>query len=357
MSVSKETFSRVMGELDDKYIEEAIQYRKKKIRWLPVCAAAACICLIAGSVVGVRYKNEHPWPVKTVAAADSAPVASAEVDMIPHWEDMPIYQQFHDIAFNDISYSARRGVVPTERLGESLGTVTARGWDEYAGIAGEDANRYINAELFTITKINPECAIAVRYEGHDTVYACVNSYYRPETLGQFVEDLNLLEEVSFGTVYYEWRSPAGRRATIWFDGVDDQIIKDMLLTETNAENVYDESKLHEMPKRIMGVSVNIPLLGYQNISLSVQEDGYLKTNILDTGKLFYIGEDNTQAFVDYVTDHCEGYEPVTVYSNVIEVPETQTSQAVSTSTVQNVPAVPAVTAGAIPSFSPAAPSE
>lgn len=351
-----ELFSQAMDNLDDKYIYEALQHKKKKARWIPIAAAAACLCLIAGSVVGIRYKNEHPWPAKTIAASDSASVVSAEVDMIPHWEDMPIYQQFHDITFNDISYSARRGIVPADRLGESLGTVTARGWDEYADIAGEDANRYTSAELFTISRINPECAIAVRYEGHDTVYACVNSYYRPETLGQFVEDLNLLEEISFGTVYYEWRSPSGRRATIYFDNVDDQIIKDMLLTEIDAENIYDESKLHEMPRRIMGASVDIPLLGYQNISLSVQEEGCIKTNILDTGKLFYIGEENTQAFVDYVTEHCEGYEPVTVYDSVIEVPETQTSQAISTSTVQNVPAVPAVTAGAIPSFSPAVPS-
>lgn len=346
MSISKETFSRVMGELDNKYIDEAACYQKnRKKRWIPVCAAAACICLIAGGAAGIWYKNEHPWPVKTVLREDSAPVVSAEVYMLPHWKDMAVYEQFYDIEFNGISYSARKGVVPADRLGESLGTITARGWDEYADIAGEDANRYISAELFAITKINPECAVAVRYEGCDTVYACVNSYYRPETLGQFIEDLNLLEEVSFGTVYYEWRSPSGRRATIRFDDVDDQIIRDMLLTETDAKNVYDKSKLHEMPKRIMGASVNIPLLGYENISLSVQEEGYIKTNILDTGKLFYIGEEQTQAFVDYVTGHCEGYEPVTVYTNLIEVPETQSGETNSHSADASTP-----------SFSPAVPS-
>lgn len=354
--MNKETFSRAMGELNDKYIDEAVHYQKnRKKRWLPVCAAAACICLIAGSVVGVRYKNEHPWPVKTVVAADSAPVPSAEVAIVPHWEDMAIYEQFYDIEFNGISYSARRGVVPVDRLGESLGTITARGWDEYADIAGEDANRYISAELFTITKINPECAIAVRYEGHDTVYACVNSYYRPETLGQFVEDLNLLEEISFGTVYYEWRSPSGRRTTIWFDDVDDQIIRDMLLTEGDAENVYDESALHTIPRKIMGASVNIPLLGYKNISLSVQEDGYIKTNILDTGKLFYIGEDNTQAFVDYVTEHCEGYEPVTVYTNRAEETKEQPSEDGSQNIVQYTPAVTPAASASVPSVAPAVP--
>lgn len=345
--MTKETFSQAMGELDGKYVEEAVRYQKnRKKRWLPVCAAAACLCLIAGSVVGVRYKNEHPWPVKTVVAPDSAPMPSVEVAIVPHWEDMAIYEQFHEIEFNNISYSARRGVVPADRVDESLGTITARGWDEYADIAGKDANRYINAELFTISKINPQCAIAVRYEGHDTVYACVNSYYRPETLGQFVEDLNLLEEISFGTVYYEWRSPSGRRATIRFDDVDDQIIKDMLLTEADAENIYDESKLHEMPKRIMGASVDIPLLGYQNISLSVQEEGCIKTNILDTGKLFYIGEEQTQDFVDYVIAHCEGYEPVTVYADLSDQPAVSTSSPASDNTTQDTPAVTPAAAAA-----------
>lgn len=319
MNVSKETFSRAMGELNDKYIDEAIQYRKKKLRWIPVAAAAACLCLIAGG--GLWYHAEHPWPTVKVPTTSVNEPSSGEIYMVPHWEDMAIYEQFYDIEINGISYSARRGVVPADRVGELIGTITAHGWDEYADIAGEDANRYIQAEIFAITKINPECAIAVRYEGHDTVYACVNSYYRPETLGQFIEDLNLREEVSFGTVYYKWRSPSGRHANIRFDDVDDQVIWDMLLTKTDAENIYDESKLHEMPRRIMGASVDIPLLGYQNISLSVAEDGCIKTNILDTGKMFRIGEEHTQAFVDYVVNECEGYEPAPVYTIPDFIPE------------------------------------
>lgn len=344
--MNKEIFSRAMGELDDKYISEATQYRKKKKRWIPVAAAAACLCLIAGGAAGIWYKNEHPWPVKTtVISPDPEPYASAEIAIVPHWEDMAVYEQFHDIELNGISYSARRGVIPADRLGDSLGSVTARGWDEYADMAGQDANRYIDAEVFAITKINPECAVAVRYEGHDTVYAFVNSYYRPETLGQFIEDLNLPEEISFGTVYYEWCSPSGRRTTIRFDDVDDQIIKNHLLTESGAENVYDESRLHEIPRKVMGISVGIPLLGYQNISLSVQEGGYIKTNILDTGKLFYVGEDKTQAFVDYVTEHCEGYESA---SGLLEAFKISLPEAGSGDTDQKT------SAGSAPSATPAA---
>ncbi|MDE7212010.1 MAG: hypothetical protein K2O03_11300, partial [Lachnospiraceae bacterium] len=59
-----------------------------------------------------------------------------------------------------------------------------------------------------------------------------------------------------------------------------------------------------------GFSVNVPILGYQNVSIAVMENGYVKTNILDTGKLFCIGEENAQALVDYVLKECEGYEMV-----------------------------------------------
>ena len=76
-----------------------------------------------------------------------------------------------------------------------------------------------------------------------------------------------------------------------------------------------------MPKRILGASVDIPLLGYQNISLSVAESGCIKTNILDTGKMFCIGEEHTQAFVDYAVNECEGYKPIPVYTNSEPIPE------------------------------------
>jgi len=84
-------------------------------------------------------------------------------------------------------------------------------------------------------------------------------------------------------------------------------------------NEYDEFKME--PDRILGISVDIPLLGYENISLSVREDGYIVTNILNTGKMFYVGEENTQTFVDYVLTECDGYEIVYDYENAEPIPE------------------------------------
>ena len=36
----------------------------------------------------------------------------------------------------------------------------------------------------------------------------------------------------------------------------------------------------------------------------MSENGYLRTNLLDTEKLFYIGEDKVNAFMEYVEQNC-----------------------------------------------------
>ena len=54
--------------------------------------------------------------------------------------------------------------------------------------------------------------------------------------------------------------------------------------------------------------------------------GYLATNILDTGKIFYVGNENVLTFFNYVLDECEGYE--LIYHDIllldVEMPEIYT---------------------------------
>ncbi|MBE6948605.1 MAG: hypothetical protein E7456_02040 [Ruminococcaceae bacterium] len=280
-------------------------------------SSVVCLCIIAGGVLGYRhYKAEHPWPVirETVIRE-----TGEEIAVIPRWEDMTIYEQYTEIELDGKSYTAGKGKVPETRIGELLGRIEARGWDEYVSIAGENPERYINADVYAITDISEECAVAVQYEGTDTRYVCLNSYYRPETLGQFIEDTNLDEEVQFGYVWYDYRTPSGNCVNIRFENLDSTKVWELLLSAEEAVNEYDEFKME--PDRILGISVDIPLLGYENISLSVREDGYIVTNILNTGKMFYVGEENTQTFVDYVLTECDGYEIVYDYENAEPIPE------------------------------------
>ena len=58
---------------------------------------------------------------------------------------------------------------------------------------------------------------------------------------------------------------------------------------------------------MLDLSVSLPLLGYDNISISLREGGWVLTNLLSTGKLFQVGEEAAGDFVRYVLEECPGY--------------------------------------------------
>ncbi len=295
---------KALGQVDKMYVEEAFPVQKtKRHGWLKWGTLAACLCLVITG--GFLYKAEYPYPVKE----ETAPNPPSEIVEIPHWDDMKIYEQYNEIMFNGLCYNARNGEIGKERLGAELTSVVASGFDVYADEAGKDADRYTEAAIYEIAGISSECAVAVRYEGTNVYYAAVNSAYRPGTLKQFVEDLDLRNTLVFGDAYYEKKKLFGEYATIRFENLDSTKIWEMLLSGALAVNKYDDLNFSQ-PAKILSISVDIPLLGYENISISIHEDGYIITNILDTGKMFCIGEENTQAIIDYVLDECDGYEIV-----------------------------------------------
>ncbi len=168
------------------------------------------------------------------------------------------------------------------------------------------------AEIFSIKNILEECAIAVKFEGENNYDVYVQPNYKPETLGKFMEDLNLKEITSFGTVSYDYYDKDEKeRVCIEFYNIDNKIIWDKLFSDVSLETLYDDSmnsfKYSSKEVRIK-ISVDIPLLGYKNISIDLSDTGYLKTNILDLGKNFYIGEEKVKDFLDYIRVNYEGHK-------------------------------------------------
>ena len=143
----------------------------------------------------------------------------------------------------------------------------------------------------------------------------MNDGYRPATLKDFIDDLNLTETLSFGSIYYEWMQENGEIAHIEFKNLNDAVVWNMLLSDTSLECV--EFSGNDILINGMSISVSIPLLGYENISLGVTENGYLTTNILNTGKAFFIGAKKAQMFMEYVIENCEGYEIVYIEGDIL----------------------------------------
>jgi len=65
----------------------------------------------------------------------------------------------------------------------------------------------------------------------------------------------------------------------------------------------------------------VPVLGFYGVSLSLNDVGFMHTNIMDTAKAFFIGEDTAQKFMDYVLSTSEGVEIRYVLDAIIDRPE------------------------------------
>lgn len=288
---------------------------KKHIKF--VIIALVCIAVISIALV-IKFQpfnkedKKHKWLIKEVYVnKEDYYKIEDSLAIVPKWDELTITQQFSLFKYNEKNYNIRYAAIPEEMIGKKIGNVVLEGYDTYTKTTYTH-----NATGYIVNSFPTECVIAIKYEGTNEYYVAINTSYRPTTLESFMKDLNLKEIVSFGTIYYEYFSTdkdgIKHYENIEFPNVNDDIIWQMLFDDISVENVHSDREFHS---RIMSISVDIPLLGYKNISVSVSEDGYLMTNILETGKTFYIGKEKVQKFVNYIIENYDGYKTVYVDEN------------------------------------------
>ncbi len=341
--------------VQEEYIEEAQAPLEKAPRnpvWILRIVAAACACLVltagilfatAGSQNGFKAETaggvqsfpsealaagegaatgstaepgdsgEHRWPVKKGEVSSSAEyggkLSGGSPAPVPGWDELEIYGQYPNIPYNGLRYWAGGGVVPEEDLESELGTIAAKSGGGYEG-AEEDVERRLDARIWKIRGISQHCAVAVQYSGVSSWYSALNQDYVPETLGQFIDDLDLRENLVFGAAEYQYRS-GGEIIQVQFDSVDSARVWELLLSDRGAPNVPGYFENHPAEEYVfdLRLAVSLPILGEENLGMTLWNNGYLETNLMSrTQKLFYIGEEAVEAFKDYVVNECEGYE-------------------------------------------------
>ncbi len=85
--MNADTFSNALGKVNDKFIMEAVAYRKRRVKaWLKRGAAAACLCLIIGTAVtGILCRSLIPGDDVVHEPEHYTSVA---------WEDVPSTEPF-----------------------------------------------------------------------------------------------------------------------------------------------------------------------------------------------------------------------------------------------------------------------
>ena len=318
--MKKKKLSDALDQLDARYIDEAAGYKAavKGRVWIKYASAAACLLLATAIGLGLYLKpgdgelrGISPYPVKQVDVTLND--GQSELGVVPKWEDMHITSQYGEFEHALGRFSSGAKAIDADKLGEARGRVYLRGTDVYT-----NNEYYIEGDTFVINGISEKFALALRFDGTEKYYVYRNVWFRPDTLGELIDALSLKENLSARTVYYDYVNEEGKHAKIEFEGLAIEKIWELLLSDRALENVYDQVGMYVAK---MSISVNVPIVGYDNVGLWVTEDGYLVTNVGSTGKAFYLGVDRVNAFMQYVMDNCQGYEIVYSYPDGYEVPE------------------------------------
>lgn len=268
-------------------------------------AAETEICINPGIVTEVLGGD------KPSGGKDECGDGEDEIFIEPTWTEKALNTKYPEFEYGGTRYNTAATWIDKEKLGDVIGTSVAHGYDIYT-----DTSYDMGVTVYTINGINTEAAVAVSYNGFEGQYAVyTDAWYYPETLGEFIDALDLGEnltlairdEVPTGTVYHtfwEYESYMTTRYKLY----DTTVIWNMLFSDTSLKNEANEVTDEEMSlyKESMSIGVSVDILGIENVSLAVTENGYISTNILGTRKLFCIGEDKAQEFFDYVKANLEG---------------------------------------------------
>ena len=351
--MNKKEIVTLLDSIGDAFVEEAAVVRKKKQRKRFYFNMAACFCLLfaVGMLLLQRHNTDsvltdipsattvtdpsgyrvdsvtqpvqptsaiqqNTPPVQPSAVLTTQPIATqtpqetaaenvTQIEnvfpengaamLLPKWNEQSISQQFAECSIDGIIYRSQVTPLATEKAGTYLCDVTMEGYDIY-----EDKYYTKQALVYTIKDILWECAVAVRFEDAQEYYVYINTWYKPQTLGELVEALQLTDTLLFREAYI-YRYTQDFNTTVVFSDFDDSLVWTMLLDDLSVQNNPD---FIDTGDRYLYLSVDIPLLGYKDISMCVTKEGYVTTNILSTYKCFYVGKEKAQEFINTIEKTC-----------------------------------------------------
>lgn len=227
------------------------------------------------------------------------------------WGEKTLSQKFARFRLEDVDesvgimtkqrvYTSNSLTIAPEEIGEFVTSMEFTGTETTKD--GTKIEHKINGNIYTVKDLSEYAVLAVQFEGDSVYYHYYNSWYKPNTLGDMINDLNISSDIISETVFLTDYSESYQDRK--FTGVDGDVIWNMIMYDTSLSNVYDYTHSTGLTLvRKIGFSVNIEHLGRTNISLGLTEEGYILTNIVHMGAAFYVGEDKTQEVIDFVVNN------------------------------------------------------
>lgn len=312
--------------------DEAVAAQAKKNRSIRRVALAASVCLVTVGVTAGIWGGmvmNRPNDGTTEIGGTTKPTPEIQTDapangafwddlrerkdinyMIPEssiewrWEDMTDDERYTNLDLDGETYHMR-GTVKSY-LGEWLESGEAYGfaWDQ------DNARHGIPCEIYALTFSPDHSVVAVQFEGSSEIYRFEREreYDPPKTLGEFMETRKLSEVLPLTSLYHE-RSEGGSSKYDKFalSAEHSDEVWAILGKYGDApftENSFEESfNIHHYDKERIGFSATSEVLGIHNKSFTINDNGYIITNIEQYGYNYFIGVDAAREIIDYVKAH------------------------------------------------------
>lgn len=289
-------FSEALSELDNKYVDEAINYKKKgrKPAWGKWVVAVACFSAIflAGnfalhmddislvSIGGIERDYKDVYVVESESAIEWP------------WEYKTVVEQYTAINLNDKEYYSRGCSVDASLVGELIGTFDVTGYDAYS-----DQSHKIASEIYRIDGISEAYIVAVKLDGEFYVFSH-NEYVPPENLGEILDNYALEQTLPLN----QFTKYNGYEQNGHFKLSNDSHIWDVLNACRDAEFIEDDN-WGESNRNYLSFTATSDALGIYKRVFNVTEDGYIWTNIFDYAYIFRIGREAAGQIISYAAEN------------------------------------------------------
>lgn len=322
--MSREKLSKVIDNIDEKYVNEAASYERKenntrKLAWYKWGAMVACFALLVfgcikflpmliseedvdneGNVSQVRYQ----YYVNEEGLAKEWP-----------WEYMTLSEKYRTVNYDGKEYSIKSSSVLSEEVIDSkLGVGEATGVDLYTG------EKYTESfEVYEINGVSSEKLIAAGMSGEYYVYQISEDYTKPATFGELMKLYSLDENLRLvNYTAYEGYEEQG------YYTVNDDAYIWQILSEYDSTALDDTvDSFDRSDREYLSFTATSDALGVYKRVVYISEDGYFATNIFNYSYIYYIGSEAAEKIIEYaeknsVATTVEPYE-LTVAGTLVEV--------------------------------------
>lgn len=289
-------FSDAMSELDTKYVDEALNYKKtgRKPAWAKWGMVAACFSVIF--LAGIFVLRMDDVSLVSIGCVErdykDVYVVESESSIEWPWEYKTIEEQYTIINFNGKEYYSRGRSVEAAFVGELIGTFDVMGYDAYS-----DQSHKTASEAYRVGGISEEYIVAVKLDGEFYVFSH-NEYAPPANLGEVLDNYALEQTLPLN----QFTRYDGYEQNGHFMLSNDSYIWDVLNSCRDAKFVEDDN-WRASNRNYLSFTATSDALGIYKRVFNVTEDGYIWTNIFDYAYIFQIGQEAVDQIISYAVEN------------------------------------------------------